>query len=83
MCIVFQRILTFEFADEAISYCPSWVKQVSSNESLAPGSLCPWPAGATADLSPFRLFQISFLSQVDLDVHALNVPPSRCIIGYR
>ena len=45
--------LALRLLSQAISYCPSWDKQVPSNEALAPGSLCPRPAGVTADLSLF------------------------------
>ncbi len=44
-------VLALQRNPQAISYCPRWDKQVSSNESLAPGSLCPWPAGEATDLS--------------------------------
>ena len=49
---LFPSALALQLLSQAISYCPSWDKQVPSNEALAPGSLCPRPAGVTADLSP-------------------------------
>jgi len=50
---LFPSALALQLLSQAISYCPSWDKQVPSNEALAPGSLCPRPAGVTADLSLF------------------------------
>ena len=64
--------LALRLLSQAISYCPSWDKQVPSNEALAPGSLCPRSAGVTADLSlnsfklSLNLIEISPIFQLNI-----------------